>query len=144
MLAFAWNGLVLHAAGASALRVRLAPSGPDALSVEAADETGGPVLTMDSLVSRPVSADQLGAAAGGAGDSMFRVEWTELPAAQAAGAPAWVAVATADDVPALVRGAVAVVDAAGADGAARARPPACSACCRRGSPRPRSRSRGWS
>ncbi|MEU0537937.1 type I polyketide synthase, partial [Amycolatopsis tolypomycina] len=76
VLAFAWNGLVLHAAGASALRVRLAPSGSDALSVEAADETGGLVLTMDSLVSRPVSAEQLGAAGH---DAMFRVDWTELP-----------------------------------------------------------------
>ncbi|MGW3993309.1 SDR family NAD(P)-dependent oxidoreductase [Amycolatopsis sp. NPDC004772] len=79
VLAFAWNSLVLHAAGASALRVRLSPSGSDALSVEAADETGGLVLTMDSLVSRPVSAEQLGAAAGPGHDAMFRVGWTELP-----------------------------------------------------------------
>ncbi|MGP4053198.1 polyketide synthase dehydratase domain-containing protein, partial [Streptomyces sp. 2A115] len=50
VLAFAWNGLVLHAVGASALRVRVAPCGPDALSVEAADEAGGLVVTMDSLV----------------------------------------------------------------------------------------------
>ncbi len=79
VLAFAWNGLVLHAAGASALRVRLSPSGPDALSVEAADETGGLVLTMESLVSRPVSAAQLGAAADTGRDALFRVDWTELP-----------------------------------------------------------------
>jgi rifamycin polyketide synthase module 4/5/6 len=79
VLAFAWNRLVLHAAGASALRVRLSPSGPDALSVEAADETGGPVLTMESLVSRPVSAEQLGAAADAGHDAMFRVDWSELP-----------------------------------------------------------------
>ncbi|QKV76545.1 type I polyketide synthase [Amycolatopsis sp. Hca4] len=79
VLAFAWNGLVLHAAGASALRVRLSPSGPDALSVAAADETGGLVLTMESLVSRPVSAEQLGAAAGSGHDALFRVDWTELP-----------------------------------------------------------------
>ncbi|MEV4057773.1 type I polyketide synthase [Amycolatopsis sp. NPDC049688] len=82
VLAFAWNGLVLHAAGASALRVRLAPSGPDALSVEAADETGGLVLTMESLVSRPVSIGQLGAAADAGHDAMFRVDWTELPLGQ--------------------------------------------------------------
>ncbi|WP_410595965.1 SDR family NAD(P)-dependent oxidoreductase [Amycolatopsis sp. lyj-23] len=79
VLAFAWNGLVLHAAGASALRVRLSPSGPDALSVAAADETGGLVLTMESLVSRPVSAAQLGAAADAGHDALFRVDWTELP-----------------------------------------------------------------
>ncbi|MGW3993306.1 beta-ketoacyl synthase N-terminal-like domain-containing protein [Amycolatopsis sp. NPDC004772] len=79
VLPFAWNGLVLHAAGASALRVRLAPSGPDALSVQAADEAGGFVVTADSLVSRPVSTEQLGAAANR--DALFRVEWTEIPPA---------------------------------------------------------------
>ncbi|WIX87425.1 type I polyketide synthase [Amycolatopsis sp. DG1A-15b] len=79
VLPFAWNGLVLHAAGASALRVRLAPSGPDALSVAAADEAGGLVVTADSLVSRPVSTEQLGAAAHR--DALFRLEWAEIPAA---------------------------------------------------------------
>ncbi|MGW3967169.1 SDR family NAD(P)-dependent oxidoreductase [Amycolatopsis sp. NPDC005003] len=76
VLPFAWNGLVLHAAGASALRVRLAPSGPDALSVEAADEAGGLVVTADSLVSRPVSTEQLDTAAHR--DALFRLEWTEI------------------------------------------------------------------
>ncbi len=80
VLPFAWNGLVLHAAGASALRVRLAPSGPDALSVEAADEAGGLVVTADSLVSRPVSAEQLGAAANR--DDLFRLAWTEVSATE--------------------------------------------------------------
>ncbi|MEV5714345.1 type I polyketide synthase [Amycolatopsis mediterranei] len=86
VLPFAWNGLVLHAAGASALRVRLAPSGPDALSVEAADEAGGLVVTADSLVSRPVSAEQLGAAAHS--DALFRLEWAEIPSPAAAPAAA--------------------------------------------------------
>nr|AXL05508.1 beta-ketoacyl synthase [uncultured bacterium] len=122
VLAFAWNGLVLHAAGASALRVRLAPAGKDALSVEAADETGGPVLTMDSLVFRPVSAEQLGAAAG-LRDSVYRVAWTELPPAVAAAVPAWVEIGSADDVPALAGGTplVAVMAVTGDDGAMVAR-----------------------
>ncbi|WP_410606953.1 SDR family NAD(P)-dependent oxidoreductase [Amycolatopsis sp. lyj-109] len=119
VLAFAWNGLVLHAAGASALRVRLSPSGPDALSVEAADETGGLVLTMESLVSRPVSAEQLGAAADAGHDAMFRVDWTELPAVPHAELPPWVPVDTADDVAALAEKAdappVVVWEAAGGD-----------------------------
>ncbi|MEU4181539.1 type I polyketide synthase, partial [Streptomyces sp. NPDC026589] len=104
VLPFAWNGLVLHALGASALRVRVAPSGPDALSFQAADETGDLVLTMDSLVSLPVTAEQLGADAAGreSRDSLFRVEWTPLPAPEGAAAPAsWVPLATVDDVTAL-------------------------------------------
>ncbi|WP_405854126.1 SDR family NAD(P)-dependent oxidoreductase [Streptomyces sp. NBC_01515] len=104
VLPFAWNGLVLHALGASALRVRVAPSGPDALSFQAADETGDLVLTMDSLVSLPVTAEQLDAGAAGrdSRDSLFRVEWTPLPAPEVAAAPAsWAPLATADDVTAL-------------------------------------------
>ncbi|WP_063771870.1 type I polyketide synthase [Kitasatospora mediocidica] len=122
VLPFAWNGLVLHAVGASALRVRVAPSGQDAVSLQAADETGGPVLTLDSLVFRAVSAEQLEAAAGAPGsDALFRVEWTALPSAPPALAPTpgWVPVATAADLAVLAeRGAVpdvVVVTAAGED-----------------------------
>ncbi|MET9498956.1 type I polyketide synthase [Streptomyces sp. NPDC006552] len=122
VLPFAWNGLVLHAAGASALRVRVAPCGPDALSFQAADETGALVVTMDSLVSLPVSADQLDAAADDDRDSLFGVEWAELAAGEGpVVAPEWVAVADAADVMASAAGAadarVAVVDAVGGAGA---------------------------
>ncbi|WP_329011218.1 SDR family NAD(P)-dependent oxidoreductase [Micromonospora rifamycinica] len=119
VLPFAWNRLVLHAAGASALRVRVAPCGPDALSFQAADDTGAPVVTMDSLVSLPVSADQLETAAQESRDSLFRVEWTELPPVAAAPAPSWTTVAGPDDVPALTRRAAeaptAVLHAVGDD-----------------------------
>jgi rifamycin polyketide synthase module 4/5/6 len=104
VLPFAWKGLVLHAQGASALRVRVAPSGPDALSFQAADEAGDLVLTMDSLVSLPVTAQQLGDGAAGreSRDSLFRVEWARLPAPGGAAAPAsWTPLATAGDVAAL-------------------------------------------
>nr|AXL06582.1 beta-ketoacyl synthase [uncultured bacterium] len=118
VLAFAWNGFALHAAGATALRVRLAPNGPDAVAVEAADETGGPVLTMDSLVSRAVSAARFGAAANEMRDAIFRVDWTELPASAARPVSSWVPVATGEDVVALAENVppVAVFDADGADG----------------------------
>ncbi|MGP4052943.1 SDR family NAD(P)-dependent oxidoreductase, partial [Streptomyces sp. 2A115] len=113
--------LVLHAVGASALRVRVAPCGPDALSVEAADEAGGLVVTMDSLVSRPVSVEQLGTAADTAVvNSLFEVAWAELPLVQDVGpSPSWVAVATADEVTGLAGSAevpaVVVLEAVGGD-----------------------------
>ncbi|MEU9233189.1 type I polyketide synthase [Streptomyces subrutilus] len=126
VLPFAWNGLELHAAGASALRVRLVAGGPGAVSLQAADETGGLVVTLDSLMSRPVSAEQLGAAADTAvADSLFQVEWTELaPVPGSEVSPASVAaVDTADDVVALADGAavagvpvVAVLEAVGGEG----------------------------
>ncbi|WP_405835436.1 type I polyketide synthase [Streptomyces sp. NBC_01518] len=104
VLPFAWNGLALHATGASVLRVRVAPSGPDTVSLQAADETGGLVLTTDSLVFREVSAEQLEAAGAAGDDALFGVEWTELAAATArtaAPVPSWAPVATANDVAAL-------------------------------------------
>ena len=39
-LPFSWQGVSLHAAGASAVRARIAPSGPSAVSVELADGLG--------------------------------------------------------------------------------------------------------
>ncbi|MFI8213714.1 SDR family NAD(P)-dependent oxidoreductase [Streptomyces werraensis] len=122
VLAFAWNGLVLHAAGASALRVRIAPNGPDALSVQAADEAGGPVVTLDSLVSRAVSAERLDTAADTTvANALFRLEWSELPPPQGAEfPPSWVPVSAPGDVEALAESAgvpaVAVLEAVGGDG----------------------------
>ncbi|MFJ7146809.1 SDR family NAD(P)-dependent oxidoreductase [Streptomyces sp. NPDC100445] len=85
VLPFAWNGVQLHAAGAGALRVRVAPCGPDALSFDAADETGALVLTMESLVSLPIS--DLGAdPARQAPDALWQLDWTRVPSA--AGQPA--------------------------------------------------------
>ncbi|HEX6354482.1 type I polyketide synthase [Actinophytocola sp.] len=112
-LPFAWNGLVLHAAGAAALRVRLVIGGPTTVSLEASDETGGLVVTVDSLVSRPVSTEQLDAAP--TRDALFRVDWTELPATHEESAPLWMPVATADDVTALVYGLGVFEAVGGAD-----------------------------
>nr|WP_244291504.1 type I polyketide synthase [Streptomyces subrutilus] len=128
-LPFAWNGLRLHAAGASVLRVRLAQPEPGALSLEAADEAGRLVVTMDSLVSRVVSAEQLERAAGTARtDSLYQVEWTEPPLNHGAEpSPSWVPVATAEQVATLADDvlsgiapapALAVLEAVTTDGGA--------------------------
>ncbi|MDQ2583537.1 polyketide synthase [Saccharothrix yanglingensis] len=71
MLPFAFTGVTLHAAGASELRVRVSPTGPDSISLHIADATGGPVLSVDSLVARPVSSDALAPSR----DSLFRITW---------------------------------------------------------------------
>ncbi|WP_458640544.1 SDR family NAD(P)-dependent oxidoreductase [Streptomyces sp. NC-S4] len=78
-LPFAWSGIRLHAAGASAVRVRLAPAGRDAVALELADPAGAPVASVDSLVLRAVSPEQIGAARGGRPESLFEVEWTAVP-----------------------------------------------------------------
>ncbi|MFD8417693.1 beta-ketoacyl synthase N-terminal-like domain-containing protein, partial [Streptomyces sp. NPDC059650] len=78
-LPFAWSGVRLHAAGASAVRVRLAPAGRDAVALELADPTGAPVASVASLALRAVSPEQIGAARGGRQESLFHVEWTTVP-----------------------------------------------------------------
>ncbi|MFE7037134.1 SDR family NAD(P)-dependent oxidoreductase, partial [Streptomyces sp. NPDC057621] len=93
----AWNRVVLHAADATSLRVRLVRTEQDSVSLLAADETGRPVLSARSLTSSQVSPAQLDAGAGPDGflDSLFRMDWK--PAAPAAPA-APVAATAADEV----------------------------------------------
>ncbi|MGV9856767.1 SDR family NAD(P)-dependent oxidoreductase, partial [Streptomyces sp. NPDC003442] len=90
LLPFSWRGFALAAVGATALRVRLAPAGAgsDAVSVLVGDESGHGVASVESLVLRPVEADQLNAAAGAARDALFRVEWVDAPGAVVAGGEA--------------------------------------------------------
>ncbi|MFF3445044.1 SDR family NAD(P)-dependent oxidoreductase, partial [Streptosporangium sp. NPDC002721] len=80
-LPFSWSEVSLHAGGASVLRVRLARTGDDSVSLTAADPAGKPVLSARSLVLRPVSADRLTAASGGRGAEqgrLFEVKWSPL------------------------------------------------------------------
>ncbi len=56
MVPFCWQQVSLRAAGATRLRARLAPAGPDALSVELADIAGLPVLSVASMLTRAISA----------------------------------------------------------------------------------------
>ncbi|WP_260614053.1 type I polyketide synthase, partial [Streptomyces sp. WAC07061] len=89
-LPFAWSGVRLHAVGASRLRVRLTPAGPDSLSLDIADPAGHPVVSVASLATRTVAAEQLTAAVAGAGhpDALYRLDWTAAPPAAATpGAP---------------------------------------------------------
>ncbi|MGA5818082.1 SDR family NAD(P)-dependent oxidoreductase [Kitasatospora sp. NPDC094028] len=85
-LPFAWSDVALHpaAATATALRVRLTPTGPDTVALTATDETGEPVVSVGSLTLRAVTPGQFSAAAGRSGDGLYQVDWVPLPpAAQA-------------------------------------------------------------
>nr|WP_312927503.1 SDR family NAD(P)-dependent oxidoreductase [Thermocatellispora tengchongensis] len=83
-LPFAWNGVRLHASGATRLRVRVVTSGPDALSLRADDPAGGPVVEIGSLRLRPVTADRVRAGRAPGRDSLFRPGWIPLPVSPAA------------------------------------------------------------
>ena len=89
-LPFSWQGVSLHAAGASSVRARIAPSGPSAVSVELADGLGLPVLTVTSMIARPISQQQLMAAvSGNTGDRLFELAWSPTSAASPAETPAY-------------------------------------------------------
>ncbi|WP_329199397.1 type I polyketide synthase [Streptomyces sp. NBC_00667] len=82
LLPFAWSGVSLHAAGAGALRVYVRRiRGAEESAMVVADETGRPVMTVASLICRPVSAEQLEPADGVLTDDLQHIEWTTLPAA---------------------------------------------------------------
>ena len=89
-LPFSWQGVSLHAAGASAVRARIAPSGPSAVSVELADGLGLPVLSVASMVARPVSQQQLMAAVSGSNaDRLFELVWSAASVASHAETPSY-------------------------------------------------------
>ncbi|MDW6065214.1 type I polyketide synthase [Streptomyces sp. FXJ1.4098] len=86
-LPFSWNGVSLHAGGASMLRVRLAQVGTDAVALTATDPAGAPVLSVDSLVLRLVSPDAMAQDGGAvARDALFRLDW--IPAQRGEGGAA--------------------------------------------------------
>ncbi|MGW0824746.1 SDR family NAD(P)-dependent oxidoreductase [Streptomyces sp. NPDC002845] len=85
-LPFSWNGVTAYAAGAAALRIRIGPAGPDAVSLDAWDPTGQPVLSAESLVLRPLAPDLLAAAVAGR-DGLYRLDWTPAPGGAETTAP---------------------------------------------------------
>ncbi|MET9701000.1 SDR family NAD(P)-dependent oxidoreductase [Streptomyces sp. NPDC006529] len=98
-LPFSWSGVTLRAVGARALRVRLAPAGQDTVRVDLADESGAPVATVDALLLRPVTPDQVRAARTTFHDALFRVEWSPLalPAATTVVPGQWAVLGAAAD-----------------------------------------------
>ncbi|WP_345600813.1 KR domain-containing protein, partial [Streptomyces coacervatus] len=103
--------MTLHAVGATTVRVRLSRVGQDAVSLQLADTTGRPVASVDSLVLRPVSPEQLRVSGDGAADSLFRVEWTpvEVPTTVSMSAADWVVLESENlDVLDVVPGTVVV------------------------------------
>ncbi|HET7075723.1 MAG TPA: type I polyketide synthase, partial [Mycobacterium sp.] len=84
LVPFSWQHVSLHAAGASAVRARIVPTGPSSVSIDLADGLGLPVLSVGSMVARPVSDRQLLAAVSNTGpDRLFEVVWSALPSSAA-------------------------------------------------------------
>ncbi|MGH3521224.1 MAG: SDR family NAD(P)-dependent oxidoreductase, partial [Mycobacterium sp.] len=69
---FAFGRVAVHAGGATTVRARLTLTGTGT-SIEATDSTGAPVLSVGSVVSRPLPAPGSGT------ETLYDVEWTALP-----------------------------------------------------------------
>ncbi|ORA94374.1 polyketide synthase, partial [Mycobacterium marseillense] len=92
LVPFSWQQVSLHAAGAAAVRARIARVSPSAVSIELADGLGLPVLSVASMVARPVTDQQLLAAVSNAGpDRLFELIWSAQPssAVQPVSVSAW-------------------------------------------------------
>ncbi|WP_329047345.1 SDR family NAD(P)-dependent oxidoreductase [Amycolatopsis sp. NBC_01488] len=101
-LPFAFTGLSLHAAGTTVVRVRLAPHGPDAVTVDLADTAGNAVASVRSLTLRPLPADALRRLS--TSDGLLRTAWRPAtPAASAGHAEIWPLTDFGDDVRAALR-----------------------------------------
>ncbi|MGW3473646.1 type I polyketide synthase, partial [Saccharopolyspora sp. NPDC000995] len=74
-LPFSWNGVAFYATGATELRVRLTPTGRETVSLSLFDSSGAVVASVESLVLRQVSPDDL---ARTDADPLFRTEWVPL------------------------------------------------------------------
>ncbi|WP_328766873.1 type I polyketide synthase [Streptomyces sp. NBC_00286] len=75
---FAWNGVRLHATGASELRVRVAPAGTDTVTLTLADPEGRPVARIDSLSTRELPAGQGHLADEAVRRALLRPDWVAV------------------------------------------------------------------
>ncbi|EST20286.1 hypothetical protein N566_28255, partial [Streptomycetaceae bacterium MP113-05] len=84
---FTWSGVSVTETGALALRVSLRRASEQSLTLTATDGTGTPVLSVESLLLRPVAEDGLREQPRPRlRDALFRVAWQELPADAASAA----------------------------------------------------------
>ncbi len=74
-LPFEWRGVSLHASGAPVLRARISADDGGGLVLTAADTAGVPVVSVASLVSRPLPAVALDAVAPAVREGLFLVDW---------------------------------------------------------------------
>ncbi|GAA4016770.1 type I polyketide synthase [Allokutzneria multivorans] len=87
MLAVGWQGVVVHANAATALRVRLVPTGENCYSMTVANPTGMPVITARTVRFAALDIDLLRTAGSPADDALFRTAWqpVALPSEPAGG-----------------------------------------------------------
>ncbi|GAB3888355.1 hypothetical protein GCM10029964_055870 [Kibdelosporangium lantanae] len=84
-LPFCFSGVRFHRQGATCARVRISPATDGGIAVVLADDTGQPIASVASLISRPVGSIDLGVAVGELPDALFRVAWEPVSTGTAGG-----------------------------------------------------------
>jgi acyl transferase domain-containing protein/NADPH:quinone reductase-like Zn-dependent oxidoreductase/NAD(P)-dependent dehydrogenase (short-subunit alcohol dehydrogenase family)/acyl carrier protein len=85
---FSVSGVRLRNRGTTALRVRLTRGEDDALRLEARDDDGAPVLSVEGLIARPIDVDGLRGAGETVHSSLYKVNWVILATPAPAEGPA--------------------------------------------------------
>ncbi|MGW6569569.1 thioester reductase domain-containing protein [Streptomyces sp. NPDC054975] len=86
----AWQGVRLHATGATTVRAHVTPTGGDnTVSVVLTDQTGQPVLTVDSLTYQAASTEKFRNPVAGHLDALFHLDWLPTALPQPAAQPTW-------------------------------------------------------
>ncbi|KND44528.1 type I polyketide synthase [Streptomyces stelliscabiei] len=98
-LPFSWEGVHLHASGATELRVRLSYDDTGSVALAAADPAGRPVADVAALAIRPIAVDALRGAAAQGRDSLFTLGWTALPTTTEPPVGRWAALGTEQLLP---------------------------------------------
>nr|WP_086844476.1 type I polyketide synthase [Amycolatopsis kentuckyensis] len=116
-LPFSFTGVRVFRYGVTAVRARIGRSGPGKVRIDACDDTGAAVLSIDAVLARPADARALA----GARNPLYALEWTPVTVSavperrlvalgggdHAGAVVVWSPeTASADDVPAAIRAAV--------------------------------------
>ncbi|MEU4568697.1 type I polyketide synthase [Micromonospora sp. NPDC023956] len=83
-LPFAWSGVRVHAVEATALRVHVRRTGARSAALTLTDESGSPVVEVESLTLQPAAPGQL-VTVPAHHDSLLELAWTEVTAVPGAG-----------------------------------------------------------
>ncbi|MFD4984658.1 beta-ketoacyl synthase N-terminal-like domain-containing protein, partial [Streptomyces sp. NPDC058383] len=94
LLPFAWNGVSLHASGASTLRVRVTSNGKDSVQLAAVDVQGEPVISVDSLILRAAGPQAADNDRRDGLNSLFRVDWVPGTPEKVSADTTWVVLGT--------------------------------------------------
>ncbi|WP_461088045.1 type I polyketide synthase, partial [Streptomyces deserti] len=79
-LPFSFTGVRVRRAGAAAVRARITRTGSESVRVQAVDEAGATVATVESLRARAVDAKTLGGAQTAGRPPLYELQWTDAEA----------------------------------------------------------------